>query len=375
MSLSPHFCFLNTENALVEYIAFFSFFIKIKNIIKKAELDYLSIFSQFLTEKENFLSIMSNYQNFLTLLLYYLGDPEQLEERNEKGIDVLVHMMRVFEVFYKINENFDIVSYKEFHNESVNNNLNIKEECRSYFKILQKKSKGEKGSFSIIKYHWLFNTASKSEILLNFNLNKQRTEMMNSFNDILNDLNVVNMINMYLYLEVRRNNLIEDTLNFISNPNINLKKALKVKFVGEQGIDEGGVKKEFFLLLIRQLFDPNYSMFTYDEKNRFFWFNPNSFESKIKFELIGIILGLAFFNNVILDIKFPLVIYKKLLHLKPVLSDLKEIDPDLHQNLNYLLTTKETGLKEKLGTTFSVIVDHFGHKEVVPLKVNKYFKF
>lgn len=35
--------------------------------------------------------------------------------------------------------------------------------------------------------------------------------------------------------------------------------------MGEQGIDEGGVKKEFFLLLVRQLFDPNYGMFKYLE--------------------------------------------------------------------------------------------------------------
>ena len=33
----------------------------------------------------------------------------------------------------------------------------------------------------------------------------------------------------------------------------------------------------------------------------------------MKFELIGIIFGLAIFNNVILDVKFPLVVYKKLL--------------------------------------------------------------
>ena len=37
----------------------------------------------------------------------------------------------------------------------------------------------------------------------------------------------------------------------------------------------------------------------------------------MKFELIGIILGLAIFNNVILDVKFPLVVYKKLLEYRP----------------------------------------------------------
>ena len=33
----------------------------------------------------------------------------------------------------------------------------------------------------------------------------------------------------------------------------------------------------------------------------------------MKYELIGILLGLAIYNQVLLDIKFPLVIYKKLL--------------------------------------------------------------
>ena len=52
-------------------------------------------------------------------------------------------------------------------------------------------------------------------------------------------------------------------------------------------------------------------MFNYNNKTRFFRFNYFSFETKIKFELIGIILGLAFFNNIILDVKIPLVMYKK----------------------------------------------------------------
>ena len=47
-----------------------------------------------------------------------------------------------------------------------------------------------------------------------------------------------------------------------------LKKPLKVQFVGEDGIDEGGVQKEFFQLIMSQIFDVNYGMFTYDEELR-----------------------------------------------------------------------------------------------------------
>lgn len=37
-----------------------------------------------------------------------------------------------------------------------------------------------------------------------------------------------------------------------------LKKQLQIKFVNEEGIDEGGVQKEFFQLAMRELIDPKY---------------------------------------------------------------------------------------------------------------------
>ena len=38
------------------------------------------------------------------------------------------------------------------------------------------------------------------------------------------------------------------------------KKQLYVEFEGEQGIDEGGVSKEFFQLVVEQIFNPDYGM-------------------------------------------------------------------------------------------------------------------
>lgn len=49
-----------------------------------------------------------------------------------------------------------------------------------------------------------------------------------------------------MMMEVRREHILEDTLNKIVNPGLNLKKPLRVHFVGEPGIDEGGLRKEFF---------------------------------------------------------------------------------------------------------------------------------
>jgi ubiquitin-protein ligase E3 A len=62
-----------------------------------------------------------------------------------------------------------------------------------------------------------------------------------------------------LGVKVRRSNLIEDSLTELSkyDPE-DLKKELRVKFVGEEAIDEGGVQKEWFQLIVREIFDPKY---------------------------------------------------------------------------------------------------------------------
>jgi hypothetical protein len=51
---------------------------------------------------------------------------------------------------------------------------------------------------------------------------------------------------MYLLFEVSRGNILDDALNVISKPGLKFTKPLRVVFKGEPGIDEGGVRKEFF---------------------------------------------------------------------------------------------------------------------------------
>lgn len=42
----------------------------------------------------------------------------------------------------------------------------------------------------------------------------------------------------------------------------------------KEGVDEGGVAKEYFRLLSEQLFSPAYGMFSVDSESRYLWFNP-----------------------------------------------------------------------------------------------------
>jgi hypothetical protein len=55
-------------------------------------------------------------------------------------------------------------------------------------------------------------------------------------------------------------------------------------------------------------------MFVTKNKNRYQWFNGDSFEPPIMFELLGTILGLSIYNSTLLDLKFPKILYKKLLN-------------------------------------------------------------
>ena len=54
-------------------------------------------------------------------------------------------------------------------------------------------------------------------------------------------------VNPYLVLKIRRASIMEDTLQKLASvPPSGYRKALKIVFDGEPGVDEGGVQKEFF---------------------------------------------------------------------------------------------------------------------------------
>jgi ubiquitin-protein ligase E3 A len=84
--------------------------------------------------------------------------------------------------------------------------------------------------------------------------------------------------------------------------------------------------------------------------------------------MIGILFGLAIFNDVIIDVKFPKVIYKKLLGEQCMLEDLEEIDKDMYNTLCFLRDTKDTNLEDTIGAAFEVEVENFGERIAIELK-------
>ncbi|NXD67972.1 HERC4 ligase, partial [Eolophus roseicapillus] len=184
-------------------------------------------------------------------------------------------------------------------------------------------------------------------------------------------LPVFESVNPCLILMVRRDNIVGDAVEVLrKTKNVDYKKPLKVIFVGEEAVDAGGVRKEFFLLIMRELLDPKYGMFRYYEESRLIWFSDQTFEDSDLFHLIGVVCGLAIYNFTIIDLHFPLALYKKLLNKKPSLDDLKELMPDVGRGMQQLLDYPEDDIEEAFCLNFTITVENFGTTEIKELVPN-----
>lgn len=176
----------------------------------------------------------------------------------------------------------------------------------------------------------------------------------------------------FLIIRIRRDHLVEDTMmQLASIPKSDLRKPLKVQFVGEEGVDAGGVRKEYFLLMLRQLLDPSFGMFSErDSKTKVLWFNPDSLEAQLQFELVGVLIGLAISNRVIIDVPFPKLLYRTLLEdldlMTLTMLDLESVDPALAHGFAELLNF--TGdVEHTFMRTFEVSREAWGAVQTIEL--------
>ncbi|KAJ3106616.1 putative E3 ubiquitin-protein ligase [Phlyctochytrium planicorne] len=223
------------------------------------------------------------------------------------------------------------------------------------------------GAFSFCQYPFLISLGSKIQIMES-DAKKQQTERFKEafYRTAIHQI----ATDPFLSIHVRRTALIEDSLNQLQSRHIDLKKKLRIEFVQEDGVDAGGLTKEWFLLLVRDLFDPSYGMFSFDEDSNLCWFNPASFENNEEYRLVGIIMGLAVYNNTILDVHFPLACYKKLLGRPVGLEDLKALKPGLGRGLQSLLDYDGDDVEAVFCRDFVAEYEAFGDIVRVPLIPN-----
>lgn len=172
------------------------------------------------------------------------------------------------------------------------------------------------------------------------------------------------------HIKVRRDHIFEDSYQEIMRQTPDdLKKRLMIKFDGEEGLDYGGVSREFFFLLSHDMFNPFYCLFEYSSHDNYtLQINPNSGinpEHLNYFKFIGRVVGLGVFHRRFLDAFFVGALYKMMLHKKVVLQDMEGVDAEFYRSLQWIIDNDITDI---LDLTFSAEDDQFGQIVEVDLK-------
>lgn len=165
-----------------------------------------------------------------------------------------------------------------------------------------------------------------------------------------------------LRISVRRAYVLEDSYNQLRmRPTQDLKGRLTVQFQGEEGIDAGGLTREWYQLLSRVIFDKGALLFTNVGNAATFQPNPNSVfqtEHLSYFKFVGRVVAKALFDGQLLDVYFTRSFYKHILGVKVTYHDIEAVDPDYYKNLKWML---ENDVSDIPDLTFSMDADEEKH--------------
>ncbi|GBG24561.1 Ubiquitin-protein ligase, putative [Hondaea fermentalgiana] len=226
---------------------------------------------------------------------------------------------------------------------------------------------GRLHEFTIFDFPFLLNAGDKRRVL-------HFEDQSSQFRNVLMSRLFSN--EPFYTLSVRRSHLLEDTMARIGSSkggSTDFRKPLKVKFEGEQGLDAGGVRKEFFQLLSAQLFQPDCGLFRRNGDTNTLWFNvfdEDMADSNQPYVLVGILIGLAIYNSTLLDVQFPLLFWRTLLGKvpeEPTIEHLEELDSQYARNVQAMLDYDEDDFEDVFMQSFEVSVDLFGEKRQVEL--------
>ncbi|KAM3187171.1 hypothetical protein ACTXT7_002825 [Hymenolepis weldensis] len=215
-------------------------------------------------------------------------------------------------------------------------------------------------------------------------------------------------------IRVTRTGVFEDSFRLIysvKKPEI-LMHRLWIEFLGEKGLDYGGVQREWFFLLSREMFNPYYGLFEYSaaclvicitlsdplgidlvtsdltgvqfghcataQKTGEYWGSDNytlqinplsglANENHLRyFKFIGRVCGMAVYHGKLVDSFFIRPFYKMMLGRKIGLKDMESVDSEYYRSLKYILDSDPRDLE----LTFAVDEEHFGETFEVELIPN-----
>lgn len=185
----------------------------------------------------------------------------------------------------------------------------------------------------------------------------------------------------HLLLEIERDNLLHNSCEQLlwATPE-QLHQSLRIKFANEPGVDAGGLVREWFTLMTKEVFDDSTGLFYTSGNGDGLMINPASSEASVDhlmvsskpiarrwightlineyclsaqyYQAIGRFIGRALFEGILIDAHLALPVCKHILGIPMTFSDLEFVDNDLHKNLKWL--RENTGV-ESLALDFTYV--------------------
>ncbi|RXG54424.1 Alpha-amylase [Armadillidium vulgare] len=171
-----------------------------------------------------------------------------------------------------------------------------------------------------------------------------------------------NAVSGHIKITVTRQTLFDDSFHQVMRlPAYELRRRLFIIFRGEDGLDFGGVAREWFFQLSHEVLNPMYCLFEYANKNNYsLQINPASEvnpDHLTYFKFIGRFIAMALYHGKFIYSGFTMPFYKRMLGKKLTMKDLESIDPEFYNSLIWIRDNniEECGLEMFFSTDFEVL--------------------
>lgn len=180
-----------------------------------------------------------------------------------------------------------------------------------------------------------------------------------------------NVENGHTDIRVTRANLLRDSYEQVMRLKTSeLRRRLNVIFDKEEGLDYGGVSREWFFKLSTEFLNPMYCLFEYASGSNYaLQINPASSvnpEHLHYFRFVGRFIAMALYHGKFIDSGFTLPFYKRMLGKNITLDDIETVDFEYYNSLKYI---KENDIDDcDLELYFSVNHEVLGEIKTIELK-------
>ncbi|CAG9325021.1 AREL1_4 [Blepharisma stoltei] len=153
---------------------------------------------------------------------------------------------------------------------------------------------------------------------------------------------------------INREDFIQSSMaQVLFSPAEDLHKEFQISFEGENGMDAGGIFREWITLLMKDLFAEDLGLFVKAPSSITSYTFPNHFSDAniSSYIFAGKLMGKALFENIPINCPLSQVIYKHIIGDKIELKDLNFLDSELYNSLLYM---QNNNLEDEIYSNFEV---------------------